>query len=205
MATGSDLPTPEWSRPPARGYTADDLDRLPDLPPHTELLLGSLVFSVRQSAFHSKTVSWLDRQLVDQVPEGWEVWRQMGLKIDSRNRPEPDLMVVDSRADTGPEQTFWLPQDVVLVVEVTEEGEAEWDREVKPRKYAAAGIRYFWRVEYVQGRPIAHIHELSTASAEYVLSGTFRERLTVRRPFPLAIAFDRPHGGREVSAPGTAE
>ncbi|MFF2747523.1 Uma2 family endonuclease [Kitasatospora sp. NPDC058048] len=205
MAADADVEMPEWLRPPATGYTADDLDRLQDLPPHTELLCGSLVFSVRQTIFHAGTVSRLDRQLVDQVPKGWEVWRQMGLRLDSRNRPEPDLMVVDSRAGGGPEQTFWLPQDVVLVVEVAEEGEVEWDREVKPRKYAAAGIPYFWRIECEQGRPVAHTYELDAASGRYVSSGTFQERLTVRCPFPFATSLDRPHRGRQVSVPGTAE
>lgn len=36
-----------WPRrliPPADGFTADDLDRLPDLPSHTQLLDGNLVF-----------------------------------------------------------------------------------------------------------------------------------------------------------------
>lgn len=33
----------EWPRPPEGGYVAEDLDRLPNLPPHTELIDGSLV------------------------------------------------------------------------------------------------------------------------------------------------------------------
>lgn len=40
-------PRPEryrWPVPPEGGWKADDLDRLPDLPPHTELIDGSLVF-----------------------------------------------------------------------------------------------------------------------------------------------------------------
>lgn len=28
-------PAPRWPVPPAGGWTADDLDRLPNLPPHT--------------------------------------------------------------------------------------------------------------------------------------------------------------------------
>ena len=31
-----------WPVPPPEGFTADDLDRIPDLPPHTELIDGSL-------------------------------------------------------------------------------------------------------------------------------------------------------------------
>jgi hypothetical protein len=33
---------PEFFRPPAQGWIADDLDRIPDLPTHTELLDGGL-------------------------------------------------------------------------------------------------------------------------------------------------------------------
>lgn len=32
-----------WPVPPQDGYTVDDLFTLPDLPPHTELIDGSLV------------------------------------------------------------------------------------------------------------------------------------------------------------------
>ncbi|MFJ4187850.1 Uma2 family endonuclease [Kitasatospora sp. NPDC089509] len=204
---GGDIDTemPDWLRPPATGFVAEDLDRLPNLPPHTELLFGSLIFSARQTLFHSGTTSWLDRQLDEQVPEGWEVWCRMGLRLDSRNRPEPDVMVVDARANSGPDQTFYTSRDVLLAVEVVEEESAERDREVKPLKYAAAGIRYFWRVEYERGLVVAHTYELNLAQSSYVPSGTFRERLVVLDPFPLSITLRRPDAGREVSAPGTPQ
>ncbi|MFF3007212.1 Uma2 family endonuclease [Kitasatospora sp. NPDC057940] len=178
---------PEWLRPPATGYTADDLDRLRDLPPHTEVLFGGLVFSARQTTFHARTTSRLDQQLADQVPDGWEVCCRMGLKLDTRNRPEPDVMVVDARADTGPDQTFWLARDVLLAVEVVEEASAERDREVKPRKYATAGIRHFWRVECDEGRPVVHVYELDPATRSYGLAGIYHKQLKVDRPFPVEI------------------
>lgn len=39
-----------WPVPPQDGYTVDDLFTLPDLPPHTELIGGSLVSRVRSVA-----------------------------------------------------------------------------------------------------------------------------------------------------------
>ncbi|HWM40725.1 MAG TPA: Uma2 family endonuclease, partial [Streptomyces sp.] len=33
-----------WPVPPREGYTVDDLFNLPGLPPHTELIDGSLIF-----------------------------------------------------------------------------------------------------------------------------------------------------------------
>jgi hypothetical protein len=41
-----------WPVPPADGYTVDDLFTLPGLPPHTELIDGSLVFVSPQRDFH---------------------------------------------------------------------------------------------------------------------------------------------------------
>ncbi|MFJ4091878.1 Uma2 family endonuclease [Kitasatospora sp. NPDC089913] len=178
---------PVWLRPPIEGHTADSLDRLPDLPPHTELLFGGLVFSAPQTRFHARTVGDLDRHLDEQVPEGWEVWCRMGLKLDHRNRPEPDVMVVDLAADTGPDQTFCHAKDVLLVVEVVSQESGERDREVKPRKYAAAGIPHFWRVECDEGRPVVHTYEIDPATGLYGLTGIHHKQLKVDRPFPVDI------------------
>ncbi|MEW2387318.1 hypothetical protein AB0933_03030 [Streptomyces venezuelae] len=44
MSVEPEASGPTWPVPPKGGWTADDLDRLPNLPPHTELIDGSLVF-----------------------------------------------------------------------------------------------------------------------------------------------------------------
>lgn len=43
-------PEPRWAVPPVGGRTADDLDTLPNLPPHTELIDGSLAIVTRGRA-----------------------------------------------------------------------------------------------------------------------------------------------------------
>ncbi|MFF7589907.1 Uma2 family endonuclease [Kitasatospora purpeofusca] len=180
-------PYPDWLRPPPEGRTADDLDRLRDLPPHTELLFGSLVFSARQTRFHARTVSDLERCLSEQAPVGWEVWCRMGLQLDDRNRLEPDLTVVDLQADTCDDQTFCHPKDVLIAVEVVSQESRERDREVKPRKYAAAGIPHFWRVECDEGRPVVHTYEIDPATRLYGLTGIHHKQLKLDRPFPVDI------------------
>ncbi|MFF1794005.1 hypothetical protein ACFVXQ_07200 [Kitasatospora sp. NPDC058263] len=59
----------DWLRPPVGGYTAEDLDRLPDLPPHTEWLDGSLIFASPQTLFPRATLKRLERALDDCVPD----------------------------------------------------------------------------------------------------------------------------------------
>lgn len=182
-------PAHRWPIPPHQGWTADDLDRIPDLPPHTELIDGSLVFMSPQTRFHSRTMRLLDNALLDHAPDHLDVDREMTIKLDDKNRPEPDLVVFSAQAITGPDQTWYAPEDVVLAVEVVSPDSRERDREVKPRKYAAAGVPHFWRVEKDDrtGLPVVYVYELDPATRSYGLTGIFHDRLKITVPFDIDI------------------
>ncbi|MGW4697696.1 Uma2 family endonuclease [Kitasatospora cineracea] len=177
---------PDWIRPPVGGYRAEDLDRLPDAPPHTELIAGSLVFTAPRTRWEIRTTGLVHGAL-EAAPAGWEVWRSMTVVLDARNRPEPDLMVVDARADWGPHHTYCRADSVLLVVEVVSEESQIRDRRTKPPRYAAAGIRHFWRVENVDGRPVVYAYELDPATDRYTPTGIFHDRLKVDHPFPVEV------------------
>lgn len=166
-----------WPRPPAGGYTADDLDRLPDLPPHTELIDGSLVFASPQTKFHMRAMRVLENRLHQAAPSELEVVREMTITLGKRDRPEPDVMVAHAEADTGLRQTSYHPEDIVLAVEVVSEDSGARDRDTKPRKYAAAGIPHFWRVEEKDGRPVVYVFELEPATRTYAVTGIHHDRL----------------------------
>ncbi|MET9094267.1 Uma2 family endonuclease [Streptomyces cyaneofuscatus] len=177
-----------WPVPPEGGWTADDLDRIPGLPPHTELIDGSLVFMSPQTAFHGRAMRLFENALLDQAPDDLDVLREMTIKLDEKNRPEPDVLVFPVGANTGPRQTWFSPEDIVLAVEVVSDDSVQRDREVKPRKYAAAGVRHFWRVEAdEEGVPIVYVYELDPALKVYVPTGIHRDKLTLTVPFPLEI------------------
>jgi len=177
----------QWPRPPEGGWTADDLDELPNLPPHTELIDGSLVFVSPQTNFHSRAISLLDYTLLGQVPDELDVIREMTIKLNKRNRPEPDVLVFRADADTGPKQTWYRPEDVVIAVEVVSEESEDRDREVKPRKYAQAGIPHYWRVEENDGLPVVYVYEPDPATKAYGLTGIFHDKLELTVPFPIDI------------------
>lgn len=176
---------------PPEGWTADDLDRLPDLPSHTELLDGSLVFRTPQTRFHARCLRLLEYGLLARAPDHLDVVREMTVKLDERNRPEPDLMVLPVAAHTGPDQTCYYSRDVLLAVEVTSPDSRERDHEVKPRKYAAAGIPHFWLVEQDEstdkGLPVVHTQALDLAAQTYAFTGTFHDCLKVTVPFAIEI------------------
>ncbi|MEU3611533.1 Uma2 family endonuclease [Streptomyces sp. NPDC006872] len=177
----------EWPRPPADGWTADDLDRLPNLPPHTELIDGSLVLVSPQTFFHTRTMRLLEHALLVQVPGDLDVIREVTIKLDKRNRPEPDVLVFRSEADTGPRQTWLEPKDVVLAIEVVSDDSVDRDREVKPRKYATAGVPHYWRVEENDGLPVVYVYERDPATNTYVPTGIYHDQLNVAVPFLIEI------------------
>ncbi|MEW2520299.1 Uma2 family endonuclease [Actinacidiphila alni] len=196
-------PSWSWPTPPPGGWTADDLDRIPGLPPHTELIDGGLFFVSPQTYFHMATLRLLERALEDQVPEDFEVVREMTVTLAKRDRPEPDLMVVPYSAGTGPRQTSYEPSDIVLAVEVVSAESEERDRDIKPRKYAAARIRHFWRVEENNGLPVVYVYELDPATNTYAVTGIHHDQLKVTIPFSLVI--DLTTGGRPPRQPEPGE
>ncbi|AGS71549.1 hypothetical protein B446_23685 [Streptomyces collinus Tu 365] len=144
-------------RPPREeGWFAEDLDRLPEAPRHTELIDGALVFMMSpQRAWHGRLVTALTTELMAVAPAGLEVEREMTIRLDDRNRPEPALLVTTAPYD--PDRTCFRPEEVRLVVEVASPESAHRDRTVKLRKYAEAGIpRTDWRLRprrHLPGRP----------------------------------------------------
>ncbi|MBV1947654.1 Uma2 family endonuclease [Streptomyces sp. BV129] len=190
MSVAPKASTPAWPTPPKGGWTADDLDQLPNLPPHTELIDGSLVFVSPQTFFHSRVVSFLEWQLQSVAPVELEVVREFTIDIDHQNRPEPDVVV--ARADVvAPEQTRFPAEAVVLAVEVVSPDSTSRDRETKPMKYARAKIPHFWRVENERGRAVIHAFELEPTTGTYTSVGIFRDRMKVEAPFPVDLDLTR--------------
>lgn len=177
-----------WHRPPPGGYTADDLDRIPDLPPHTELIDGSLVLVSPQRLFHMKALRLLENVLARLAPwESYRVRREMSVLLGPRQRPEPDVLLVHAEADIGFDGTCYPAEAVVLAVEVVAPDSEERDRVRKPLLYAQAGITYFWRVEEISGKITLYAYELDPVNRQYAPVGIFHDRVKLSLPFEIDI------------------
>jgi Uma2 family endonuclease len=184
--TSSSLP--DWVFPPPGGFTAQDLDHIPDLPAHTELIDGSLVFVSPQASFHTKILDVLVHALRQAAPENLRVRREMSVILAEDQRPEPDLVVVNAEAVRDDDsETFYEARDVVLAVEVVSPESTTRDRHRKPVLYAQAGIPHFWRVEKDSGKPVAYVYTLDPATRSYALTGAHYESLKLTVPFDIAI------------------
>ncbi|MEV7908428.1 Uma2 family endonuclease [Streptomyces anulatus] len=180
-------PLPAWVIPSNKGFTAEDLDRLPGIPPHTELIDGTLVFVSPQTNFHMSMLFLLESGLRRTVPAVLRIKREMTVTLGKRQRPEPDIMVIHAEAVKGPRQTTYQPADVVLAVEVVSTESEIRDRQRKPELYAEAGIPHFWRVESTEDRPTVYVYELDPATRRYALMGIHHDRLKVALPFEIDI------------------
>lgn len=180
---------PAWAIPPPEGYTADDIDHLPQLPAHTELIDGGLVFVSPPAYFHMLVVSVLESALRAAAPADYRILREMSVVLGPRQRPEPDVLVVRADALRGFDQTSCRAEDVVLVVEVVSPESEIRDRERKPQLYGRAGIVHLWRVENGNGtgRPTVYVYELDPASKAYALTGIHHDRLKTTVPFDIDI------------------
>ncbi|MFE0790685.1 Uma2 family endonuclease [Streptomyces mutabilis] len=187
MSVSPKASSPAWPVPPEGGWTADDLDRLPNLPPHTELIDGSLVFVTPQTAFHERAVDFLKWQLQSLAPAEFEVFREFTIDIDVQNRPEPDVIVFRADAWTETAQTRFPSSAVLLAVEVVSTDSISRDRETKPLKYARAKIPHYWRVENENGHAVVHVFELEPTTGTYTSIGIFRERMKLDAPFPMEL------------------
>ncbi|MFG2723334.1 Uma2 family endonuclease [Streptomyces sp. NPDC048416] len=178
----------QWPVPPEDGYTVDDLFTLPNLPSHTELIDGSLIFVSPQRYFHFFVIELLMKGLYRALPAKLEAVREMTVVLDRQNCPEPDISVVHASAVSGMDHTRFEPKDVLLAVEVVCPDSESRDRTTKPQKYAAAGIPNFWRVERGGGdEPVVHIYELDPLTKAYVHMGMQRGELRVDKPCALEI------------------
>jgi Uma2 family endonuclease len=188
---------PEWMRPPRlEGWFADDLDHLPQAPRHTELIDGALVFMMSpQRSWHARVVTALVFALAEQAPSDVEVEREMTIRLDERNRPEPDVLVTTAPYD--PNRTLYTPDQVLLVVEVVSPESAHRDRTVKLRKYAESGITNYWRIEDDDSVPVVHAYELDGPTRTYAPTGIHRHELRSSTPFSIRLELDKLVPGRK--------
>ncbi|MFW0797218.1 Uma2 family endonuclease [Gordonia sp. CPCC 205515] len=85
-------------------------------------------------------------QLVDQVPDGFEVLPEVDVVIDARTPATvraPDVIIRRTAADDA----TITPDQVVLAVEIISPGSRRTDRVTKRSEYAEVGIAHYWIVD----------------------------------------------------------
>lgn len=141
-----------------------------------------------QRSWHARVVNRLTSSLESQAPSGIVVELEMTVRLDERNRPEPDILATSAPFESG--RTWHSPADVLLAVEVVSPESAHRDQHVKLRKYAEAGIPHYWIVEEHETKPVVRVYELDKPTNAYSPVGIFRSDLKLEFPFPIVLDLD---------------
>ncbi|WP_230984234.1 Uma2 family endonuclease [Microbispora oryzae] len=191
----------DWPTPPG-GWTDGGAGRRPpadpegepswlEVPRQTEFVDGSMIFMAPQMRFHERIMYGLRTVLNAQVPGDVVAVCRMDVKLGGHRRTCPDVCLVDDLAAADDSRTFYLPEEVQLIIEVVSPETERADREIKPRHYAAAGIPHFWRLESSGSRPFVYSFGLDPTTGAYQVTGVHHSRMTVDTPFPLDIDLER--------------
>jgi Uma2 family endonuclease len=110
-----------------------------------ELIDGEIVAMTPIGPRHNASVDRAVRALVTAAGEQAIVRVQGSVRLDRFREPQPDLVLL------RPQPDFYAsrlpgPSDILLIVEIAESSIA-YDREVKTRLYAEAGVSEYWLVD----------------------------------------------------------
>jgi hypothetical protein len=125
----------EYERMVETGILAQD-DRV-------ELIEGEIVEMSPIGDPHAAFVANLTHLLVQLVGDRARVWVQGPVRVPPRSKPQPDLALLRPRSYVREGATT---DDVLLVIEVADSS-LRYDRTVKLRLYARAGIPEYWIVD----------------------------------------------------------
>ena len=180
---------PDWLVPPHDGWHFEDLLGLSlGSSQHIELIDGAFIPMSPPSKFHAQIIRNLQALLDRQCPAGLRADSEKIVRIDDDNGPQADVLVVTASAYEDPKRATWYHgSDVILAAEVVSPSSRVRDRERKPQIYAKAAIKYLWRIENEDDRPVIYTAELDSASASYDVTGIFHHRLKLSVPFPIDL------------------
>jgi Uma2 family endonuclease len=128
-------------------FTADQYQRMGQVGilsdrDRVELIDGEVVAMTPIGPRHNACVNHATRALVRAAGDDAIVQSQGSVRLDPYHEPEPDLVLLRPRTDFYASRLPG-PDDISLIIEIAD-SLIEYDRDVKARVYAAAGITEYW-------------------------------------------------------------
>jgi len=152
-----------------------------------ELIEGEIVEMAPIGSAHAGTVAILGRLLGRAAGDQAIVWVQNPLVIGERSVPQPDLALLEPRADSYT-RSHPTPADVLLVVEVSDTTLA-FDLGTKVPLYARAGIAEAWVVD-LQARAVRVFRDPGSAGyrTSFTVSGAAKLGCAALPEVAIAVA-----------------
>jgi Uma2 family endonuclease len=151
-----------------RRFTADDYQRMGQVgilseDDRVELIDGEVVAMTPIGPRHWACVDIFTLALVRGVGDKAIVRVQGSIRLDLYHEPQPDVVLLRPRADFYAAQLPG-PGDILLIIEIAESS-IDYDRDLKSRLYAAAGVPEYWLADLTD-------HSLTRYSAP--VDGTYQ-------------------------------
>jgi Uma2 family endonuclease len=168
--------------------SAEQYDAMPEeLCRNIEIVDGMIHMSPAPSSYHNDLACEIRAALQTAGRPHWRASCDVDLRlrdIPLLNR-QPDVVVF--AVDT-PRRRPPIPASAALaVVEIVSPGSQSADRMVKPIEYAAAGIRYYWRIEIDGEHPVVYTYSLDRKTGVYQNTGVFDGFVKTDLGFPVEI------------------
>ncbi len=171
-----------------RRFTVDDYHRMGDagiLSPsdRVELIDGQIIAKPVIGPRHGASVDRTTRALVTAVDTSAIVRVQGAVRLDLFHEPEPDIVLLRPRSDFY-SSAHPGPSDILLVIEFAESS-IDYDRDVKSRVYAKAGVVEYWLVDL--NEDVVQVHT-DPATAMYLsVASCHRGQSLVPRRLPACV------------------
>ncbi len=141
--------------------TIDDYRELPEGPPHYQLVEGKLLMSPSPNRYHQvicRNILVLLTRHLEQNPAGEVFQAPSDVYLTDYDVYQPDLFyVANANAAILTEQGAAGAPD--LVVEILSPATARYDRDIKRKVYAQAGVKELWLVD--PDRKQLHVYQLN--------------------------------------------
>jgi Uma2 family endonuclease len=152
-----------------------------------ELIEGEIIEVSPIGRRHAACVNRLIRLFTNHLGDRVIVAAQNPVQLSDRSEPQPDITLLQPRADFY-ESGHPQPQDILLLVEVADTT-VEFDREIKIPLYAQSGVREVWLVDLSQNA-IAVYREPGMNGYGQVQELQRRQALTVQAIADLMLHVD---------------
>ena len=110
----------------------------------------------------------------------YKMRQQNPVTLPNHSEPEPDLVVV-ARKDYGPKNGHPQPEDICLLVEISQ-STLRYDRGSKARAYALAGVKEYWIVNLENDQLEMHLQP-DVSVGVYKTVGIFSREESFDSPF----------------------
>jgi hypothetical protein len=141
----------------------------------------------------------IDGRLRAGCPPGFAPVPDYSLKINYRNEPRPDVVVVK----VGNLHRSPVPvEDALLAIEVVSPTSHFRDMYAKARTYAAAGVAHYWVIDPLFPDGVVLSRYRPGADGAYEMVGSTSGVFTTEVPFPVTIDLPALTAQRDLFAPG---